>query len=82
MPETIQVIRVAQVRHDAHLGTTVTFFDDNNQRWAITGDVIELTEERMVGPDEATPLLSGEFSGPFYGAPRRRWMSEWEPVDA
>ena len=74
MADTIQVIRVAQVRHDASLGTTVTFFDDNDQRWAITGDVIELTEKegkrrhKLLDP-------SSEY--------RIRWLeSEWEPVDA
>ncbi len=59
MPDTIQVIRVAQVRHDAHLGTTVTFFDDNNQRWAITGDIISLTEER---PGHHFHRLVGEWT--------------------
>ena len=44
MAEPIQVVRVKRVMHRALLGTTLTFFDDNDQRWAITGDVIELTE--------------------------------------
>ncbi len=47
----MQVIRIDQVDRNASLGTTVTFFDDDNQRWAITGDVIELTEERS-NPNE------------------------------
>ena len=73
MAEPIQVVRVKRVMR-AHLGTTVTFFDDNNQRWAITGDVIELTEKegkrrhKLLDP-------SSEY--------RIRWLeSEWEPVDA
>ena len=68
MPDTIQMVQVAPVHHDAMLGTTVTFFDDNDQRWAITGDVIELTEERSSFP-------GGNFPG-------RRWVSTREPVDA
>ncbi len=61
----MQAIRIDQVDHDASLGTTVTFFDDDNQRWAITGDVIELTEEQM---GNAMP-------------PSSRWVSDWVVAD-
>ncbi len=75
MPETIQVIRVDRVDRDAPLttrtpiGMAVTFFDDNNQRWAITGDVIELTEQREPAFGSSGRML-------------RRLVGEWTATDA
>jgi len=66
----MQVIQVKPINETDRLGTTVSFFDDENQRWAIAGDVIELTEEqtsRRLG----SPV-------PTQG---HRWVSEWERLD-
>ena len=68
----MQVIRIDQVDRNASLGTTVTFFDDDNQRWAITNDVIELTEEREDGTARFDPIWHGDV---------RRFVSDWKPVD-
>ena len=66
----MKVIQVRQVDHNERLGTIVTFFDNNDQRWALTDNVIELIEDR--------PNMFYEAQSRGVEIPaNRRWVSEW-----